>query len=86
METKTYGSEGEPKEAKDMTTTLNRLRFRFPEEVAEILADFFRNQLAQFLEPDLLPEGRRIIECCLSGGSLEEYCSLIRAEPVVDDN
>lgn len=52
---------------------------------AEILTEFFRNQMTQFLEPDLLPQGKRIIECCLSGGSLEDYGSLIEAEPVVGD-
>ncbi len=44
---------------------------------AEILADFFRTEISQFLVPDLLPEGRKIIECCLSGGSLEDYIALL---------
>jgi len=52
----------------------------------ETLAGFFRKQLVKFLEPDLLPLGKRIIDCCMSGGSLEDYCSLIDAEPVVTED
>ena len=44
---------------------------------AEILDDFFRQELPQFLVPDLLPIGRKIIECCLSGGTLEDYESVL---------
>ncbi|MCC7406696.1 MAG: DUF4914 family protein [Phycisphaeraceae bacterium] len=44
---------------------------------AAILKEFFDQELRQFLVPDLLPTGRRIIECCLAGGSLEEYESLL---------
>lgn len=44
---------------------------------AGILWDFFRSELRQFLVPDLLPAGRRIIECCLAGGSLEDYERLL---------
>jgi hypothetical protein len=45
---------------------------------SEILYDFFRQHLAQFLVPDLDPLGRQIIECCMDGGSVAEYDSLIR--------
>jgi hypothetical protein len=44
---------------------------------AEILSGFFRSELAQFLESDLLPDGRRIIECCLAGGTLADYEKLM---------
>jgi hypothetical protein len=44
---------------------------------AGILWEFFRSELRQFLVPDLLPAGRRIIECCLAGGSLEDYERLL---------
>jgi hypothetical protein len=44
---------------------------------AEILDDFFRSELRQFLVPDLLPTGRKIIECCMAGGSLEDYEKLL---------
>ena len=40
---------------------------------ADILYGFFRRELPKFLEEDLDPEGRRIIECCLDGGTLEDY-------------
>lgn len=44
---------------------------------AGILWEFFQSELKQFLVPDLLPAGRRIIECCLAGGSLEDYERLL---------
>ena len=44
---------------------------------AEILDAFFRQELRQFLVEDLHPLGRRIIECCLAGGTLADYESLI---------
>lgn len=44
---------------------------------AEVLRDFFVNHLKVFLDPDLLPLGRRIIECCLDGGSVEDYESMM---------
>jgi hypothetical protein len=40
---------------------------------AEILYGFFRTQLAKFNEPDLDPLGKKIIECCLSNGSVDDY-------------
>ncbi|MDX1681991.1 MAG: DUF4914 family protein [Phycisphaeraceae bacterium] len=43
---------------------------------AQILRDFFHEQLPQYLEDDLDPIGRRIIECCLDEGTLEEYEAL----------
>src|SRR4051812_16173278 len=44
---------------------------------AEILYDFFRRQLGEFLEEDLDPLGRRIIECCMDNGTLADYEALI---------
>jgi hypothetical protein len=44
---------------------------------AEILYDFFRRELQQYLTSDLDPTGRRIIETCLNGGTMEEYLKLI---------
>jgi hypothetical protein len=38
---------------------------------------FFGEHLAQFLEADLLPLGRRIIECCLERCSVEDYVRLL---------
>jgi hypothetical protein len=50
---------------------------------ASMLADFFKSQLVEYLEPDLMPEGREIIDCCLSAGSVDDYCKLVEAEPVL---
>lgn len=47
---------------------------------AEILADFFRRELQQFLVEDLDPRGRKIIDCCLSGGTLRDYEDLMEGE------
>ena len=44
---------------------------------AEILTSFFREQLQGYLSNDLLPEGEKIIECCLDGGTMEDYEKLI---------
>lgn len=44
---------------------------------AEMLTAFFHRHLVDFLEPDLAPLGRRIIECCLGGGKIEDYEALI---------
>lgn len=40
---------------------------------AKILTDFFHSELKQYLEPGLDETGRKIIECCLNGGSVEDY-------------
>jgi hypothetical protein len=50
---------------------------------AAMLADFFRSELVQFLVPDLLPLGRRIIECGLDGGTTDDYIGLLDV-PVFD--
>lgn len=44
---------------------------------AEMLKKFFHKCLADFQEPDLDPLGKQIIECCLDGGSVEDYEKLI---------
>jgi hypothetical protein len=44
---------------------------------AEMLTAFFHRYLVDFLEPDLAPLGRQIIECCLGGGQIEDYEALI---------
>jgi hypothetical protein len=46
---------------------------------AKELTEFFHRELKQFLTPDMDPLGRKIIECCLRGGDLDEYDSLIKA-------
>lgn len=50
---------------------------------AEILKKFFRQQLESFLVEDLDPLGRKIIECCLSDGNVDDYQQFIDAPPVV---
>jgi hypothetical protein len=48
---------------------------------AGALTDFFHQELAPYLdEADLDPLGRRIIECCLSGGKVEDYHTLFDAD------
>jgi len=41
------------------------------------LTMFFHRSLREFLEPDLLPAGRRIIECCLANGTVADYAALL---------
>ena len=51
---------------------------------ARQLTEFFHQQLEQFREPDLNPLGAKIIDCCLAGGSVEDYLALI-PHPMLDD-
>ncbi|MFP4473209.1 MAG: DUF4914 family protein [Candidatus Omnitrophota bacterium] len=51
---------------------------------AEILTEFFHAQLKTFLKPELMPEGRKIIECCLSGGTVDDYISLMDTVPIME--
>lgn len=44
---------------------------------AEILTDFFKKELKQYLTPELNPLGRKIIETCLNDGSIDDYIELI---------
>lgn len=53
---------------------------------AEVLQKFFDRELSQFLVPDLLPVGRRIIECCLEGGTLADYLALVDLPVLADDD
>lgn len=49
---------------------------------AEILKDFFHDQIKTFLQPGLQDLGRQIIECCLDGGSMNDYEQLIETTHV----
>lgn len=51
---------------------------------AAILKAFFDRELAVFLTDDLLPTGRRIIECCLDGGMVDDYQKLLEI-PVFEE-
>ena len=44
---------------------------------AEILREFFKEELQKFLVPDLLQTGKRIIDACLSDASTEEDNELV---------
>ena len=46
---------------------------------AAILKEFFHKQLQQFMEDDLRPLGRQVIECCLDGGTVTDYETLLGA-------
>ena len=45
---------------------------------AGILNNFFKECLQDFLEPDLDPLGRKIIDCCLQDGTIEDYETFIK--------
>lgn len=49
------------------------------------LTNFFHQELEGFLAPDLHPTGRRIIECCLSGGGVDDYVALL-PHPVLESD
>ncbi len=44
---------------------------------AEMLTEFFKNQLEQYLTPELNPLGKKIIEACLANATVEEYNEII---------
>lgn len=44
---------------------------------ADMLYNFFREELANYMTPDLDPLGRQIIEACLRGASVDEYEAFI---------
>ena len=46
------------------------------DECAKILTDFFKEELQQFLVPELDPRGREIIELCMNDAPLSEYLKL----------
>lgn len=51
---------------------------------ATILREFFKDYLKNYNREELLPLGKEIIECFLSGGSLEDFISLIDY-PVINE-
>lgn len=44
---------------------------------AKILTDFFKETLKEFLVPDLSPLGKKIIECTMNDGKMDDYLLLI---------
>ena len=51
---------------------------------ANILREFFKDYLKNYNRDELMPLGKKIIECFLSGGSLEDFISLIDY-PVINE-
>jgi len=44
---------------------------------AKILSNFFKRELAKFVTPELDALGKKIIECCICDGTLNDYIDLI---------
>ena len=44
---------------------------------AKILTDFFKRELKKFDTPELDPLGKKILDCCMNDGTLEDYINLI---------
>ncbi|MCB8994617.1 MAG: DUF4914 family protein, partial [Bacteroidales bacterium] len=44
---------------------------------AEILYNFFKRELQDYLKPELSATGKKIIEACLAGASVEQYNAII---------
>jgi hypothetical protein len=44
---------------------------------AEILREFFLTQLAKFHHEELDPLGKKIIQCCIDGGTVHDYEALL---------
>lgn len=44
---------------------------------AAILYDFFKQELPKYLTPELSPTGRKIIEACLAGATVDDYLAII---------
>jgi len=53
---------------------------------AAILAKFFHDHLVSFLEPDLSATGKRIIDCCLSGGTIEDYVAVLGGRSIFTED
>jgi len=47
---------------------------------AQTLTQFFHEQLRKYLQPDLDELGEEIINCCLSGGSTEDFATLLEGK------
>jgi hypothetical protein len=47
------------------------------EKGAAILSNFFKDELKKFDTPELDPLGKKILDCCMNDGSLQDYIDLI---------
>jgi cysteine desulfurase len=44
---------------------------------AQQLVDFFHEELQSFIRPNLDPFGRKIIDCCLANGNIDDYVAFM---------
>jgi hypothetical protein len=44
---------------------------------AKVLADFFKKELKKFDTPEIDPLGKKIIDCCMNDGTLQDYLDLM---------
>jgi hypothetical protein len=44
---------------------------------AKVLTEFFKKELKKFDTPELDPLGKKILDCCMNDGTLEDYLSFI---------
>ena len=51
----------------------------------DILTAFFHRQVREFLHPDLMPQGRKIIESCIAGAGLDDYIGLLEGTPIASE-
>ena len=49
---------------------------------AKMLTEFFHTEIKKFIHPDLDKKGKEIIDCCLSGGSVEDYKKFMKEADV----
>ena len=49
------------------------------DEGARIWKEFFQRYLKDFCQPDLIDLGQKIIQCCMDGGQVEDYETLIHS-------
>ncbi|MCL1789453.1 MAG: DUF4914 family protein, partial [Oscillospiraceae bacterium] len=57
--------------------TQSEIGFDGYDKGAKILSDFFKSELKNFDTPELDPLGKRIIDCCINDGKLDDYIKLI---------
>lgn len=48
---------------------------------ASILRNFFKRELQKFIHSDMDPLGKKIIDCCLNDGTVEDYEELLKFNP-----
>ncbi|MFP3958578.1 MAG: DUF4914 family protein [Spirochaetaceae bacterium] len=53
---------------------------------AGILQEFFEKELQQFMNSDLMPEGREIIQCVFDRGSVSDFENLIESQSFIVEN